>query len=191
MKNYIRLLPLMIFPYAYVLLIIAMSNIPNFPNAVAYEIIFGSVIVYLVLTLVCTVFGSIYAAKSRISPRTAAKLNLIVKAVQIPAYIFHFLMFLAGTLMSVWGIGVMIFAAAIDLFTIALTGIHAIGCVVKTCKGGVVEKAAAVFMGIGSFIYCIDVVIAIVLMVMSNKYKDDYVKIKNGENNAVQTDKSI
>lgn len=191
MKNYIRLLPLMIFPYAYIILLLIMNSIPDFASSVKSELLLGVVIIYLLLTFVSTIFGAVYAAKSRISPQTAAKLNLTVKAVQIPAYIFHFLLGLAGTVMSVWGIGIIIFAAAIDIFTIILTGIHAAGCVVKICKGGVLGKAAAVLMGIGSFIYCIDLVIAIVLFVLSRKYKDEYVKDPIGENNAVYTDKSL
>lgn len=168
-----------------------MSAVPNFIGSGIVKYFPIIVIVYMALTLICTIFGSVYAAKSKMPPRKAAILNLVVKAVQIPAYLFHFLLGMLGTVASVWGIGIVAFAVLIDLFTIGLTGIHAIGCVVKTCKGGAIGKGAAVLMSIGSFIYCVDLIVAIVLVVISSKYKDDYVKIKNGENNVVQTDQSI
>lgn len=191
MKSFLRLLPLIIFPYAYIICIVLMYAVPGFIESGIGEYFPIIVIVYMVLTLISTIFGSIYAAKSKMSPCKAATLNLVVKAVQIPAYLFHFLLGLAGTVMSVWGIGIVAFAVLIDLFTIALTGIHAIGCSVKCCKGGSIGKGVAVLASIGSFIYCIDIITAIVLRVISSKYKDEYVKPQNGGRNAVQTDQSI
>lgn len=176
---------MIIFPYAYLILLLIYSKITL---EAAWELMPIISVVYLVLTLVSTIFGSIYAAKSKMAPRKAATLNLVVKAVQIPAYLFHFLLGMLGTVASVWGIGIVAFAILIDILTIGLTGIHAIGCVVKCCKGGAIGKGAAILMSIGSFIYCIDLIIAIVLVVIGSKYKDNYVKIKIGEENAVQTD---
>lgn len=187
--NYIRLLPLMLFPYAYLILLLMFYKMPD--SFLSSEALPITVIVYLALTLISTVFGAFYAAISKLSPRKAATLNLVVKAVQIPAYIFHFILGMLGTVASIWRIGLIMFAIAIDLVTIALTGIHAVGCTVKNCKSGAISKCAAAFMSIGSFIYCIDLIAAIVLRVMSNKYKDDYIKPQIGEKNAVQTDQSI
>lgn len=180
--NYVRLIPLMLFPYAYLIYLALCVNFTDF-LMFKEDLYVVTVIVYLVLTLFCTIFGAIYAGASKLSPKKAAKLNLVVKLVQIPAYIFHFLMGLAGSVMSVWGIGLIMLAVAIDLMTILLTGIHAIGCNVKCCRAGVISKKAAVFMSIGSFIYCIDIVVAIVLVVIARDHKEEFVK--NGEINAV------
>lgn len=180
--NYVRLIPLMLFPYAYLIYLALCVNLTDY-LMFKEDLYVVTVIVYLALTLFCTIFGAIYAGASKLSPKKVAKLNLIVKLVQIPAYIFHFLMGLAGSVMSVWGIGVIMLAVAIDLMTILLTGIHAIGCNVKCCRAGAISKKTAVLMSIGSFIYCIDIVVAIVLMFIARDHKSDFVK--NGEINAV------
>ncbi len=180
--NYVRLIPLMLFPYAYLIYLGLYMKFTDF-FIFKVDLLEVVVIVYIALTLFCTMFGAIYAGASKLSPKKAAKLNLVVKLVQIPAYIFHFLMGLAGSVMSVWGIGFVAVAVVVDLMTILLTGIHAIGCNVKCCRAGAVSKKTAVLMSIGSFIYCIDIVVAIVLMFIARDHKSDFVK--NGEINAV------
>ena len=57
----------------------------------------------------------------------------------------------------------------IDLLTILLTGISSIGCSVRMRKEGLVSLPGAIFMGVGCFIYCVDVVIAIVYVVKARK----------------------
>ncbi len=172
MKDIIRLLPLIVFPYAYLILLIMAVYTPDVLEIGNGKMIAAIVIAYLIVTLASTIGGSIYAAKSSMPPLTAAKLNFIVKAAQIPAYIFHFLLGLVGTVMSVWGIGFILFAVVIDLVTITLTGIHAIGCVVKVRRNGAVSLKAAVFAGICSFIYCIDLAAAFII----------FKEIKNSKN---------
>lgn len=167
MKKYIRLLPVMLFPYVFIFIL--------FFAATAFSIgsdnIFRDLILMLAAAalvaapVVCSVWGAVYAARSDISTYTAAKLNLIVKAVQIPAYILNFLLGAAGTVMSVWGIGVIAYAVIADVLTIILTGIHAVGCVIKIGKEGSVKTGYAVLAGIGSFIFCIDMIAAVVLFI--------------------------
>ena len=71
--------------------------------------------------------------------------------------------------MSVWGIGLIMWAFIIDVITICLSGISSIGCAVRLCKEKRISKFAAVFLIIGNFIFCIDIVVAIVYMVKSRK----------------------
>ena len=99
----------------------------------------------------------------------AARMNLIIKGIQIPAYIMHFILGFIGLAMSVWGIGFLLWAVLIDLLTILLTGISSIGCSIRMRKERLVSLPGAIFMGIGCFIYCADVVIAIVYVVKARK----------------------
>ena len=96
-------------------------------------------------------------------------MNLIIKGIQIPAYIMHFILGFLGLAMSVWGIGIVLWAILIDLLTILLTGISSIGCSIRMRKEGILSTAAAILMGIGCFVYCADVVIAIVYTVKARK----------------------
>ncbi len=170
MKKYIKLLPLIVFPYAYLILFLLINFVPvAFARNSGGVLILALTAVYLLLTVVSTICGSVSAAKSGITPYAAAKLNLTVKALQIPAYIFHFLLGLAGTIMSVWGIGLVIFAVLIDIMSIILTGIHAVGCIVKIGKENIILKGHAVIAGICSFIFCIDLITAVILLILTRK----------------------
>ena len=86
---------------------------------------------------------------------------MIIKLVQIPAYILHFLLGALGCLASVWGIGIIAWAVLIDLLTIAQSGVFGI-C---AYTNGAAKKELPIWMGVVfsmlSFIYCIDVVISV------------------------------
>lgn len=165
MKKYIKLIPLMLFPYAYLIWLFLLSDfIPDNINSLMPEI-------YTTLTFVLTIISTFLVAKNKNSAASAAKQNLIVKAVQIPAYIFHFILGLTGLIASVWGIGFIMIAVIVDLMTIILTGIFAIGCNVKIYRQGVISKGTAVITSIFSFVYCIDLIIAIILLVISKSHE--------------------
>ena len=91
-----------------------------------------------------------------------AKQNLTIKCVQIPAYVLNFAIAIIGVMMSVFGLPMIAWAIAIDFFSILLTGISAIGCGRTLYKEGKINRTAAIWTTVGSFVYCADVVIAIV-----------------------------
>ena len=91
-----------------------------------------------------------------------AKRNLTIKCVQIPAYVLNFAIAMIGVMMSVFGLPMIAWAIAIDFLSIVLTGVSAIGCGRTLYKEGKIDRTSAIWMTIGSFVYCADVVIAIV-----------------------------
>lgn len=91
-----------------------------------------------------------------------AKQNLTIKCVQIPAYVLNFAIAMIGVMMSVFGLPMIAWAIAIDFLSIVLTGISAIGCGRTLYKEGKIDRTSAIWTTIGSFVYCADVVIAIV-----------------------------
>ena len=91
-----------------------------------------------------------------------AKQNLTIKCVQIPAYVLNFAIAMIGVMMSVFGLPMIAWAIAIDFLSILLTGVSAIGCGRTLYKEGKIDRTSAIWTTIGSFIYCADVVIAIV-----------------------------
>lgn len=91
-----------------------------------------------------------------------AKQNLTIKCVQIPAYVLNFAIAMIGVMMSVFGLPMIAWAIAIDFLSIVLTGVSAIGCGRTLYKEGKIDRTAAIWTTIGSFVYCADVVIAIV-----------------------------
>lgn len=166
MIKYIKLIPLMLFPYAYMIWLFWLENlIPDNINMHVPEI-------YIGLTFVLTVISTVItAASKKTTAASAAKQNLIVKAVQIPAYIFHFLLAFISSMASVWGIGIFLFVVIVNLMTITLTGIFAIGCNIRICRSGVISKGTAVFTSVLSFVFCTDLIVAIVLFVTSKSYE--------------------
>lgn len=91
-----------------------------------------------------------------------AKQNLTIKCVQIPAYVLNFAIAIIGVMMSVFGLPMIAWAIAIDFLSILLTGVSAIGCGRTLYKEGKIDRIAAIWTTVGSFVYCADVVIAIV-----------------------------
>ena len=91
-----------------------------------------------------------------------AKQNLTIKCVQIPAYVLNFAIAMIGVMMSVFGLPMIAWAIAIDFLSIVLTGVSAIGCGRTLYKEEKIDRTSAIWTTIGSFVYCADVVIAIV-----------------------------
>lgn len=167
MKKYLRMLPVILFPYFYIIIIfvaIAISN--TFDISEGAEIWIGIIVLYVLLSFLIAIVNAVQTAKMKGGVGDAVKINAVVKLVQIPAYIFHFLLGVLGLLMGIFGIGFWLFAIFIDLVTIILTGISAVGCAIRMYKDGYIKLCTSIFMGIGSFMFCIDVVIAILYIVM-------------------------
>ena len=130
------------------------------------SLIFAMIIGLIFALLETAAFlSAVWAAGDPCAPITAAARNLFVKGCHIPAYIIHFCIGLWGMLLSVWGIGFILYAFLADVLTILLSGIPAAACAVRMYKGGLLSKKAAIWTGIGSFIFCADVFIAIYFFV--------------------------
>lgn len=162
-----------LFPYAY---IIALLLSPAAAAAAAAtvdllahrgNILMYGVPAYIVFTLICSILLAVINGREQSAARSA-KRNMIIKLIHIPAYLFHFILGLAGTLMSVWGIGIVMFAVVIDAVTIILSGIQAAGCAVCAARNGT-GKALSVICGIGSFIYCADIIIAVYMYINAKR----------------------
>lgn len=176
MKKYLKMLPVILWPYAYIIWFALMILAGNaLKDVVENERIIDAAMVvmfvYWVVTFIDAIYGAVSTARNENTSLEVAKMNLIIKALHIPAYIFHFILGILGCMMSIWGIGIIMFVLLVDLITIALTGINAIGCVIKMCRQNVLSKKMAILAGVCSFIYCIDLVTAIALLVISKIHK--------------------
>lgn len=171
--KYLKMIPVIIYPYIYVVILAVflmfLSVLPSdFNDAASLGLLIVAVI-YNLYSFIVVIVNAVQGARGKMTARQAARMNLIIKGVQIPAYIMHFILGFMGLAMSVWGIGFVLWAILIDLLTILLTGISSIGCSIRMRKEGILSTAAAILMGIGCFIYCVDVVIAIVYVVKARK----------------------
>lgn len=181
MKKKLYLLPIILFPYGSVIFgaaaALISSSLPDTSKETVYAVQSVITLIFYISCPVCAVISAVSAARGKISPYESAKTNLIVKAVHIPAYVLNFvgasMGLFVGMIASVWGIGIaavtIAFALIADICTIALTGISAVGCMINMYKGGAISKKFAVISGILSFIFCADIVTAIVLFVKCRK----------------------
>ena len=175
--KYLKMIPVIIYPYIYVVILAIflafMSALPSDYNDLALLGLMVVAVIYNLYSFIVVIVNAVQGARGKMTARQAARMNLIIKGVQIPAYIMHFILGFIGLAMSVWGIGIVFWALLIDLLTILLTGISSIGCTIRMRKEGILSTAAAILMGIGCFIYCVDVVVAIVYVVKTRKRKTE------------------
>ncbi len=189
MKKHLKVLAVTLYPYIYLIFIVVFYFLflgdmaETAVNEDGYEQYLNSErIVEAFVTSVSVIFiasnagaltaaiiNTVSCAKGKYTALEAAKINMAVKGFQIPAYLFHFAMGFIGAAMSIWGIGFLMFAIVIDAFTIILSGINAIGCAVRFKRDGILDTTTAVLMAIGSFIYCVDVVLAVVYLKKAKK----------------------
>ena len=168
--KYLKMIPVIIYPYIYVLILalffLFVDVLPEDTTDISLLII---AVIYNLYSFVIVIVNAVQTARGKLTAGQAARMNLIIKGIQIPAYIMHFILGFIGLAMSVWGIGFLLWAVLIDLLTILLTSISSIGCSIRMRKERLVSLPGAIFMGIGCFIYCADVAIAIVYVVKARK----------------------
>ena len=175
--KYLKMIPVIVYPYIYVVILAVflmfLNVLPSDYNDAASLVLLIIAVIYNLYSFVIVIVNAVQCAKGKMTARQSARMNLIIKGIQIPAYIMHFILGFIGLAMSVWGIGFVLWAILIDLLTILLTGISSIGCSIRMRKEGLVSLPGAIFMGIGCFIYCVDIVIAIVYVVKARKNKTE------------------
>ena len=167
--KYLKMIPVIIYPYIYVLILavffLFVGVLPEDTTDISLLVLLIIAVIYNLYSFVIVIVNAVQTARGKLTAGQAARMNLIIKGIQIPAYILGFI----GLAMSVWGIGFLLWAVLIDLLTILLTGISSIGCSIRMRKERLVSLPGAIFMGIGCFIYCADVAIAIVYVVKARK----------------------
>lgn len=157
-------LPITLYPYGYMISIAVMLI---FDSEDAGLIPF---IVFLVLhPLVWAALIANFRSMKAVEPKSIATLNMVNKLVQIPAYIFHFIVGLFGAALSIWGIGFFLFAIIIDIISIVISGTFSLAATIELYKQKKITLALAIFAAVASYIYCIDVVAVIIVKVIASK----------------------
>lgn len=173
MKKYVKMIPIMIYPYAYLVYFIFFLIIGGFSslddNEVLLEIFFIIPLIYNVISLVIVFINMIQGIRGKYTLKESARINALTKCVQIPGYIFHFFLGLIGLVMSIWGIGFIIWAIIIDLLCIVLTGISSLGLSIRLIREKVFPLSKGILILLGCFIYVVDVVLAIFLLIYIEK----------------------
>lgn len=99
------------------------------------------------------------------------RLNMIVKLVQIPAYVFIFFLGLLCTVM-IFTIGITLAFMLLDLFAVGMTGLFATAGFRSLKKEQKITGKMQALYSFASFLFCIDVVIAILGFKLSKPAAD-------------------
>lgn len=142
--KYLKMISVILYPYIYVFILAGflmfMSSLPEDYNDAAMLGLLIVAVIYNLYSLVIVIVNAVQGARGNVTARQAARMNLIIKGIQIPAYIMHFIPGFIGLALSVWGIGFILWAILIDL----LTGISSIDCCIRMRKGGLLSTATVV-----------------------------------------------
>lgn len=129
-------------------------------------IIFGAVwlamnIVFLTLVVV---------GKLKYEASVMARTHMIVKLVQIPAYIGIFIMGLL-CLLTFFTFAFSIALFLFDAFSIILTGLFAIACFSCMKNEGMITDGIQLVMSVFSFVFCADTIISVIAYINTKKHK--------------------
>lgn len=175
MKKYIILLPVMLYPYAYLIyiFIIFFAGLGfAFLGINSTEFLLNEYIIgfYHILCIVISIYSAITVVTKTNNGKQAGLLNLVLKCIQIPGYLINSVIGFIGLCMGLWGIGIVLFILFVDLISITLTGLVSIGCMIKLKKEGSLTTSQTIIYTIFSFIFCFDILFAILAYSKARKH---------------------
>lgn len=124
-------------------------------------LLFGIIMYFINIAVLLKAWNGIWDA------RELSRLNMIVKLVQIPAYVFIFILGLLCTVM-IFTIGITLAFMLLDLFAVGMTGLFAAAAFRSLKKEQKITGKMQALCSFASFLFCIDVVIAILGYKLSN-----------------------
>jgi hypothetical protein len=127
----------------------------------AYSLLLTLIVLY-VAALVCAVIAFITSFEKKIKILEVLRINMIMKLIHIPAYLFIFVVGLL-CMLSIFTIGITIVLMIFDGMTIVLSGLIGLGGVIRSLRENKISKKAAVIHGILQFVFCADIINSIVM----------------------------
>lgn len=135
-KKYLLMMPVILYPYMYIVFIVlyfTAYRINSEPNSqVVYFIaLIVSTILYNLYSIIAVIVFTVKTARGKQPVAHVSLIILIMKIIHLPSYLFHIMMIFFSALLSVWGVGFMLFALIILLCTMFLSGLCSIGCSIR------------------------------------------------------------
>lgn len=159
MKNIICSIIVGVFPYVPIVVLSSGADI---------EWVLGGIVGIFVIALASSILNLVFALKDKVSSKKMALLAMLVKLIHIPAYILFF-MIGAGGIMLIQFLAITILLFLFDCITIGFSGMLELAAVLKARSEGKLKNGEALLCGICSFIFCIDVIAAVVIYLCVRK----------------------
>ena len=135
-----------------------MENI--FQDNVLFVLLF--LIILYAVALICTTVLFITIIAKKWDSREALRINMLIKLIQVPAYLIIFIIGLA-CLLTIFTLGFSIILFILDIMTIFLTGLIGVAGIKRAHVENKLSTKAATKYGISQFIFCADVISAILV----------------------------
>lgn len=170
-KKYGTLILLIIYPYTFTLFLaigIALNQIQSTVDFRFADFLKFTPLLYPVM-LGLVIHKSVKMLKDDFyTSRDMVHMNTIIKCIQIPAYVLNFVLGVALFFTAIL-IPIVLVVILFDVASISLSGLYSVFCLLKAKKEGRLSAGSAMLFGVLHFIFCIDVIAAIVLAVTQNK----------------------
>ena len=148
--------------------IILFALICIFINTTFIEIVFQNNGLYLILSIIIIYIIALFSSIifciinvfKKINSQELLHINMIIKLIQIPAYILIFIFGLL-CLLTIFTIGISIVLMIFDGMAIFLTGVIGLAGIIRGLIENKITKKTAVIYAILQFIFCIDIIASI------------------------------
>lgn len=164
MKRYLKVAPIILFPYLIVIALVCLFK------GYFIESIFQNNI-FLLLLVLFIMFGvalanAIIVFISNIAKKKDSleilKVNMVVKLIHIPAYLFIFVIGWS-CMLTIFTFAVTIILMILDGLTITLSGLIGLSGVIRSLSEMRITKKTAIIYAILQFVFCADVISSILL----------------------------
>lgn len=165
MKKYLEALPIILTPVVFVLAFIALNAESIVTKISAVIGMLGFMVWYLISVSALNK----NVLKGNFTVQDIVNVNLAVRLIYVPLYAIIFVLGCTSILMGPFGIGVIIALYLIDSIMLFLTSLSLISCNIALAKNSIFNKATCILFGIGNFVFCLDVILAIAYKVKVSK----------------------
>lgn len=170
MKKFVPTVSIVLFPYAvaFVLYCIFSGFLMEsvFQNN-AYLCLLLLIIIW-VIALICAVSICAVSLVRKWDFVELSRVNMLIKTISIPAYLFIFVFGLA-CMLTIFTFGISIVLLVLDAMAIVLSGLIGISAVKRSYDNKAISVKEMILYGILQFVFCVDVVVSIILFRKSKK----------------------
>ena len=124
-------------------------------------LLIAALIIYLLLTIALGIACFFISTFKFCDALSAAKTAMLIKLIQIPAYVVIFVLGVAMTI-AIWTIPFTIALFWIDCLCLFLTGLPILSSIICALRQGTIKFREVIWVIILQFVFCADVVAAII-----------------------------
>lgn len=164
MKKILIHIFIILFPYFIVFLICSLFN-KSLMKYIYHNNFYLGLLYLFAFWLIAFISAIIISINNLVNKADAvetAKINMVIKLVQIPAYLF---VFVAGILclLTIFTFALTFILAILDCASIVLSGLIGVSAVKRSYSDGSLSKPEMVIYCILQFVFCVDVISSIIV----------------------------